>query len=228
MAVTTRPLLCLVTDRRRLAQVVGRDRREAFVLLLAQLEGAIRGGIDIVQIREHDLAARPLAALAGNALRLARGSTARVVVNDRIDVAIATGVHGVHLREASPRASRVRGVWPTVTIGRSVHSQAAMQQDRDVDYWIAGTVFRTESKPAADCLGIEGLQHLVTAADGVPVLAIGGITETTLGAVVRAGANGIAAIGAFLPPAGVDDIAAAAEQRVRALRFAFDEASAIP
>ena len=103
-----------------------------------------------------------------------------------------------------------------------------MGDDNGVDYWIAGTMFPTASKPGVACLGVEGLERLVNAAAGVPVLAIGGVTAATLGDVVRAGASGVAAIGAFMPPAGASDVAEAVEDKVRTLRFAFDSASTVP
>jgi thiamine-phosphate diphosphorylase len=223
----TKGLLCLVTDRRRLAARVGQPEADASSLLVLQIEGAIRGGIDIVQIREHDLDARALARLVREALRLAAGTTTRVIVNDRIDVALAAEAHGVHLREVSVSTRLVRDRWPSLTIGRSVHSRDVMRREMGVDYWIAGTVFSTVAKPSADHLGLEGLKGVVDEAAGVPVLAIGGITETTLPLILRAGAGGAAAIGALMPPAAVSDLVAAVEKRVTALRFAFDSGSSV-
>ena len=223
----TRRLLCLVTDRRRLAARVGQPESDASSLLVRQIEGAIRGGIDIVQIREHDLDARALARLVREALRLAAGSATRVIVNDRIDVAAATGAHGVHLREMSVSTRPVRDRWPALTIGRSVHSRDVMRREAGVDYWIAGTVFPTIAKPSADHLGLEGLKGVVDEAAGIPVLAIGGITETTLPLILRSGAKGAAAIGAFIPSAAVSDLVAAVEKTVTELRFAFDSASSV-
>jgi thiamine-phosphate pyrophosphorylase len=225
--VTTRRLLCLVTDRRRLAASVGRAAGDASSLLIAQLEGAVRGGVDLVQIRERDLEAGALAAMVRDALRIAAGTATRVIVNDRIDVALAAGADGVHLREASVDAAAVRRVWPSLTIGRSVHSRASVIGATAVDYWIAGTIFPTDSKAAAATLGCAGLAEVVRAAAGTPVLAIGGVTAGRLPELVRAGATGLAAIGAFLPDRGEHDVAAAVEKRVATLRFAFDTASTV-
>jgi thiamine-phosphate diphosphorylase len=222
--VTTRRLLCLVTDRRRLAERAGWPASDALPLLVAQIEGAIRGGIDLVQIREHDLDTRLLSRLLRDALHLASGTTARVIVNDRVDVAVATGAHGVHLRELSFSSRLTKQRWPSLMIGRSVHSRDAMSRDAGVDYWIAGTVFPTASKPYTDLLGVEGLERLVHAAGGTPVLAIGGITEATLPLIVGSGATGVAAIGAFMPPAGASDLVESVAKRVETLRFAFDTA----
>lgn len=226
--MTTRRRLCLVTDRHRLAQRVERPEKDASSLLLAQLEGAIRGGIDLVQIRERDLDARLLAQLVRSALGLAQGTATRIIVNDRVDVAVAAGAHGVHLRELSVDARGIRDRWPALMIGRSVHSRDAMRQNSHVDYWIVGTVFPTASKPGANSLTVEGLKELVDIAGAVPVLAIGGITETTLLAIAQTGVSGVAAIDTFLPPVDAADIATAVEKRVRSMRFAFDSASTSP
>ena len=221
-------LLCLVTDRRRLAERLGRPESDALALLAQQLEGAIRGGIDIVQIRERDLDARPLVQLVRDALRLADGTATRVIVNERIDVALAADAHGVHLREASMSARLVKDHWPSLMVGRSAHSRDAMRRETGVDYWIAGTVYPTASKPSAECLGVDGLREIVGASGAIPVIAIGGITATTLPHVARAGAAGVAAIGAFLPAEGLGGVVESVEKTVRTLRFAFDSASTVP
>lgn len=225
--MTTRPLLCLVTDRRRLAASVGRPEADAIPLLLSQLEGAVRGGVDLVQIRERDLEAGALARLVHGALRVAAGSPTGIVVNDRVDVAIAAGAHGVHLREASVTTALVRRVWPALTIGRSVHSTESLARADGADYLIAGTVFASDSKAGSDSLGVEGLARIVRLAGTTPVLAIGGVTIAHLPLVVRSGARGIAAIGAFIPDSGVRDVAEAVEESVKRTRFAFDTASTV-
>jgi len=86
-----------VTDRRRLAGA-GASFDHARRLLLAQLENAVQRGVDFIQVRERDLEGGQLAALVEAALALARGTSSRIVVNDRLDVALACGAHGVHLR----------------------------------------------------------------------------------------------------------------------------------
>jgi thiamine-phosphate pyrophosphorylase len=152
---------------------------------------------------------------------------AKVVVNDRVDVAVATGAHGVHLREASIASATVRRVWPSLTVGRSVHSRDAIADASAVDYWIAGTVFPTESKLSVTAIGVDGLEQLVRAAASRPVLAIGGVTAARLPAIVRSGAAGVAAIGAFLPDRSASDLASSVEKTVKTLRFAFDTVSTV-
>jgi thiamine-phosphate diphosphorylase len=196
--------------------------------LLAQLEGAVAGGVDLVQIRELDLEAGELAALVRDALRIAEGSSTRVIVNDRLDVAVSTGAHGVHLRERSFAAEPIRRRWPQLIMGRSVHSTATATHAGPVDYLIAGTVFASESKPAASAtIGVEGLERIVGAAAGVAVLAIGGVTIERVGLLRRAGAHGLAAIGAFIPDGLTAGVAASVAHTAKTLRFAFDTDSTV-
>src|SRR5437899_11261308 len=92
--------ICLVTDRRRLVPASTPDH-EARRCLLAQLRHAVHAGVDLIQIRERDLDAAALAVLVRDVLAAARGTPTRVVVNDRLDVALACGADGVHLRSDS-------------------------------------------------------------------------------------------------------------------------------
>ncbi len=224
----TRPLLCLVTDRQRLSRELATARVEPAALLLRQIEGAVKGEIDLVQIRENDLDTRTLARVVREAVALASGSKTRIVVNERVDVALAANAGGVHLREASAETAAVRRIARRLCIGRSVHSVEGVRRSGDVDYLIAGTTFSSPSKPDASAhLGEEGLRQIVMAAGAVPVLAIGGVTESTAARLGRAGAAGLAGIGAFLPSAEASDVAAEVAEIARRLRFVFDTASAI-
>jgi thiamine-phosphate pyrophosphorylase len=190
--------LCLVTDRRRL---VPPDAAEASAVrcLLAQVHHAIAAGVDLIQIRERDLEARALAALVREIVAAARGTATRVVVNDRLDVAMACGADGVHLRSASFAPAAVRRIAPRpFIVGRSIHGVDDLAALGDADYAIAGTVFRSASKPDGhQLLGVEGLRGLAAAAS-CPVLAIGGIGVERVGEVAASGAAGIAAIGLFM------------------------------
>lgn len=207
--------MCLVTDRARLG---GRAAKvDALAALVAQVGAAARGGVDLVQIRERDLPARDLLDLVGRCLDAAQGTGARVVVNDRLDVALACGAHGVHLRGDSPEAARVRTIAPAgFVVGRSVHGEAeavAAAARGGLDYLILGTVFESASKPPRHpLLRLEDCGRVARAVD-LPVLAIGGITLDRVPAVLRAGAAGVAAIGLF---AGAGDDPGAATRRARA------------
>jgi len=92
-----KPILCYVTDRRGLADAHGGDSE---VALAAAIRRAVAAHVDAVQIREKDLAARALAECVRGGVAEARGSATKIIVNDRLDVALATGAAGVHLGEA--------------------------------------------------------------------------------------------------------------------------------
>jgi len=223
-------ILHLITDRRRLAGE-GADWDGARRCLLDQVSHAIEAGIDVLQIRERDLEAADLARLVSEIVNLARGTRCRVVVNDRLDVALACAAAGVHLRADSISPSAARAIVPRgFLIGRSVHApEEAGAVAADVDYLIAGTVWPTESKAAGRDgtapIGPEGLAAIARAA-GVPVLAVGGVTLDRVSRAAASGAAGVAAIGLFMGPppepgwAGCRAIAL--EDTVRRVRARFD------
>jgi thiamine-phosphate diphosphorylase len=165
---------------------------------------AVDAAIDVVQVRERDLEARELAALVDDALAITRGSRTRLVVNDRLDVALACGADGVHLRADSVRPEDARSIVPAgFIVGRSVHSpDEAAELGNAADYLIAGTVWPTTSKPPDwPLIGVSGLAEIVRAAR-VPVLAIGGVDAARVTDLKNAGAAGAAAIGLFMDPDG--------------------------
>ena len=196
------------------------DRRAVGERPLVDLFGdAARAGVDLIQIRERDLDDGALVALVRAAVAAVHGTPARVIVNDRADVALAAGAAGVHLRSDSIPARRVREMaGEGFLVGRSVHDEdeaAAVDAEGGCDYLIFGTVFPSSSKPAGhQAAGLPALDR-VCARVSAPVLAIGGVSIARAPDVARAGAAGIAAIQLF---------AAAADLRetVRALRHAFD------
>lgn len=167
--------------------------------LAGRIRDAARAGVDLVQVRQPALDARTLFEVVRTALDAVRDTGARVIVNERLDVALAAGAHGVHLKEDSMPAARARAATPRgFLVGRSVHSVgAAYQADADaVDYLVFGTLFETASKPGRVAAGTDTLAAAVHATR-LPVLAIGGVTLERVAAVARAGAAGVAAIGLF-------------------------------
>ena len=180
-------MLCLVTDRRRCG---GRA-------LEAVVEAAVDGGVDIVQLREKDMAAGPLLDLA---LRLRRitAPRARLFVNDRVDVALAAGADGVQLGEDGIPVETARSLAGDILIGRSAHSvESALDAGRaGADVVVFGTVFATASHPHVQPGGVGPLAEL-SRHGGAPFLGIGGITAENVGAVVEAGASGAAVITAI-------------------------------
>ncbi|HYD48025.1 MAG TPA: thiamine phosphate synthase [Terriglobales bacterium] len=198
------PRLYLVTDRHRTG---GRA-------LLDVLAAALQGGVDTVQLREKDLSARALFELGGEVLALCRQHGARLLVNDRIDVALALGADGVQLpqRSFAPQDARAL-LGPDKWIGCSTHSAAEVQQAfaGGADFVVFGPVYDTESKRRyGPPLGRDALAE-VTARRLGPVVAIGGVTAARVAELRDAGAAGVAVIGAVLSAA---DPAAAARQLI--------------
>ena len=167
---------------------------------MRQLTYAVDAGVEVIQIRERDLEAGTLAALVGDGMAIARGTGTRVVVNDRVDVALAGGADGVHLRADSLPVAAVRSLAPRgFLIGRSVHSaDEATSLAQGADYIIAGTVWPSASKPESSVLLGPGGLSAIAGAVGVPTLAIGGVTLDRVRDVAAAGAAGVAAIGLFM------------------------------
>ena len=184
---------CLITSRLRLRQPDAAG-------VIAQVQRAVDAGIDLVQVRERDLEGRALYDLVRRCLEVTRGTHTRVLVNDRLDIALAAGAHGVHLRGRSFPAARVRErAGTSFLIGRSVHSAAEatdVYRAGGLDYLMFGNVFETASKPGREAAGLERLAE-VAQATPLPVLAVGGITAARAPLVARAGASGFAAISMF-------------------------------
>ena len=193
----SRPVFCLVTDRQRAQGGGSAGSTDRLVRLVRHAAAA---GVNLVQIRERGLDDRRLLALTRAIARAVEGTAARIVVNDRVDIALAAGADGVHLRADSPPAAAVRAMVPAgFLIGRSVHgeAEAIAAAGTGVDYLILGTIFPSVSKPAGvPSLGLEPLARAARAVR-VPILAIGGISADNVGRVAAAGAAGVAAIGLF-------------------------------
>ena len=175
----------------------------------------------MVQLREKDRPSRELYELAITLHAVLRGR-ALLLVNDRVDVALASGADGVHLPERSLPGKAVREIaGDSCIVGRSVHSvEAAVQAERDgADFVEVGAVYETASKPGVTPAGVE-LVRAVADAVRLPVIAVGGVSADNVGDVVRAGADGVAVISAIMD---ADDPQWAAGR----LRRALDEASLI-
>jgi thiamine-phosphate pyrophosphorylase len=218
-------MLCLVTDRRRLGLAVG-ARPEAWnELLREQVSAAAGAGVDMIQVREPDLEARELAHLVRSLIAATEGTQTKVLVNDRVDVALATQASGVHLKERGFLPADVRRIVPPgFLIGCSVHTTAAAAARKAADFLIAGTVRPTASKPAVDYLDQDGLQRIVQVAAGQPVLGIGGLDVLSIPILAASCAAGMAAVGAFIPPTG-RGVSEFVQKRVTELRFTLESGS---
>jgi len=218
-------ILCLVTDRRRLGQALGAPSEAWVDLLKEQVAAAAVAGVDLVQVREPDLDARALVDLVRSLVGLTAGTNAQVLVNDRVDVALAAGASGVHLKERGFRPQDVRAFVPAgFVIGCSVHSPAAAAARHVADYLVAGTVQPTASKPGATHLDHRGLRAIVEAAAGKPVLGIGGLNAGSMATLAGSGVAGAAVVGALIPDRAERDFKFV-QKRVTDLRFALESVS---
>ena len=222
-------ILCLVTDRRRLGAAIGARPEESIEALHEQVRAAAEVGIDYVQIREPDLDARELTRLVRSLIAVCRESKTKLLVNDRLDVAIVAGAHGVHLKERSITVEQARRFAPeNFRVACAVHTPLTATARHSADLLIAGTVLPTVSKSPTDYLEWKGLKKVIGAAKGTPVLGIGGLDLDSIPSLAASGAAGLAAIGAFIPQPGSGELKEFVKKRVTDMRFVFDSAPTEP
>jgi thiamine-phosphate pyrophosphorylase len=223
---SAKPILCYVTDRASLPQT---PQNDPFSPLLSKISSAIAAGTDWIQIREKGLPASSLAQL----LRAALGATllpetapqsgahglrtdrTRILINDRLDVALAGNADGVHLGENSLPVSEARRLMhnfqessPEFIAGVSCHSLASAQaaESDGADYLFFGPVFATPSKAAfGEPQGLQRLREVCRAVK-IPVLAIGGITAQNAAQCLDSGAAGLAAIRLFQESSQLEEL----------------------
>jgi thiamine-phosphate pyrophosphorylase len=176
--------------------------------LLRAIERAVSAGVRRIQIREKDLPARELLRLTERAIAIARLHGAQVLVNERIDVALAAGADGAHLPADAISPARWRSVAAAgFLIGVSCHSVAEVKQAaaEDADFAVFGPVFETASKRIyGEPLGLDRLKEAAHSVR-IPVYALGGVNRANLNACLAAGAAGAAGISMFqdlLPGSG--------------------------
>jgi thiamine-phosphate diphosphorylase len=198
------PIICVVT-RARGATGSGERR-----VLLSRLRQMAQAGASMIQVRERHLDDRSLLRFVEELLETAAGTSCKVLVNERIDIALAARAHGVHLKSDSIAVQEVRTLVPSgLVVGRSVHSDGeavAVERAGGCDYLFFGTVFPSSSKPDHHSVaGVTALEQ-VCGRVSMPVIAIGGINPARALDAARAGAAGVAAISLFAEaadPAGL-------------------------
>lgn len=181
--------LCLVTDR---GLCRGRSLEEVVAL-------AVRGGADAVQLREKDLGTRAFVEEAARIKALLAPRGVPLIINDRVDVALAVGAEGVHVGQGDlPPGIARRLLGPRAILGLSVETweDVVRAQDEPVDYLGVSPVFATPTKTdTRGAWGLEGLAR-IAAFSRHPLVAIGGLCAANVAAVVDAGAQGIAVVSA--------------------------------
>ena len=160
------------------------------------------GGATLVQLRDKHKPALRLYEQAQAALRVARQHGVQLIINDRVDVALAIGAAGVHVGQDDlpPDAAR-RLLGEDAIIGYSTHSleQAIAGARMPVDYLAIGPIFQTSTKEdASPVIGLEGLRAVRHATGSLPLVAIGGITPANAAEVINAGADSVAMISGLL------------------------------
>lgn len=206
-------------DLRQLRLMLVSERRLCGARGLADVvAAAVRGGVSCVQLREKTMDARELVALA----RALRDQLAPLgvplIVNDRLDLALAAGADGVHLGQSDLPVADARRLWPQGLIGLSIENaeQLRTAEALAIDYYGASPVFATPTKTdTAPALGLQGLAAL-RALTRRPLLAIGGITAANAAAVREAGADGLAVVSALC---AAPDPEAAARALLQSARF---------
>jgi thiamine-phosphate pyrophosphorylase len=193
-------LLYYITARRQFAGSASKQEAQ----LLSKIRECAMAGVDFIQLREKDLSTRNLEELATKAVAaLPPGSATKLLINSRIDVALACGAHGVHLPGDSLYASEARSIFASAGIPRpviavSTHSAAevALAESHGADFAVFGPVF--EKAGIANERGLEQLTEIVNRAampgPAMPVLALGGISMANAARCITTGVAGIAAI----------------------------------
>jgi thiamine-phosphate pyrophosphorylase len=193
-------LLYYITDRTQFPA----NQTERRARLLEKISEAASAGVDYLQLREKDLTGRELESLAKEAVHWVRksGSCTRLLINSRMDVALAAGAAGVHLRSNDVSPADVRKIWqqanPSVQpiIAVSCHNEAEVisAQNAGADFVVFAPVFEKKGT-SAPTRSLEELRNV--SRHKIPVLALGGVTLQNAASCIAAGASGVAAIRLF-------------------------------
>lgn len=181
------------------------------------LRPALRGGVDLFQLREKDASDEAVLAAAREARSLCDEAGALLILNDRPDLVDAAGADGVHVGQDDMPVTRAGGIVGAQRIvGQSTHAPAHLVAATGADYVVVGPVHETPTKPGRPATGPAYVRHAAAHDPGVPWFAIGGIDTETIGAVVAAGARRVVVVRAIAE-------AADPERAARTLRAALDQ-----
>ncbi len=172
-----------------------------------QVEKLIAGGAEIIQLREKQLSSLDFFNDAENAIRIARKHGVRVIINDRVDIALALNADGVHLGQDDLPPDAARAIFgKNAVIGFSTHTleQAIKAVKLPIDYIAVGPIFETHTKQKQDAVvSIEGLRQMRNAIGDFPLVAIGGINARNILSIFAAGADSAAMVGAVVADASM-------------------------
>jgi thiamine-phosphate pyrophosphorylase len=196
---------------RRVRLYVVSDASAPVARALACVAAACDGGADAVQLRRKGDAGLADYRLAERCRELTAAAGVLLIVNDRIDIAMACAADGVHLGQDDLPVAVARRLWPDGIVGRSTHSveQAIAAVGDGADYLGVGPVFVTPTKPQTPAVGLELVSAVATAGLPIPWVAIGGIDRDNLSTVLEAGAPAVAVVRAVC---AADDPRAAARE----------------
>lgn len=192
--------LYLVTDRKILGE---RD-------LVQSIELAIQGGVTLVQLREKSVSTREFLELAIRVKEITSRYRIPLIINDRLDIALAVDADGLHVGQDDLPMLKARELFPNKIIGVSASTlaEALLAQQQGADYLGVGAVFSTSTKTDAVEVSLEQLE-IIKKSVTIPVVAIGGINETNLKQVLATGIDGVSVVSAILAK---EDILMAAKQ----------------
>lgn len=193
-STSAKSLIHLITEGTTTTQNFS-ENKEKILQLVGQ---AVLSKIDLIQIREKHLSAKLVFEITSEAVKIARNSNTKILVNDRADVAFAANADGVHLTSSSIPAEQIRRNFPTdFIIGVSTHTleEAQRAEKQGADFVTFSPVFATPSKEKyGEPQGLRKLREVCEKLKDFPVIALGGIDETNYSEVLKNGASGFAAI----------------------------------
>jgi thiamine-phosphate pyrophosphorylase len=178
--------------------------------IVQAVEEAIAGGVTMVQLREKDASSREFYEIALEVQAVTRRRHVPLIINDRLDIALAVGAEGIHLGQSDlplSAARRLGGKKLIIGVSASTVEEAQEAERGGADYLGVGAVYPTGSKAdAGDAIGLDRLRE-VCASVRIPAVGIGGVNPENAGAVMKAGAAGIAVISAILSQPNIREAA---------------------
>jgi thiamine-phosphate pyrophosphorylase len=181
------------------------DTRISGISIPEQIERLIAGGATLIQIREKHASSREFYESAARAIAIAHSKGSRIIINDRVDIALLLNADGIHLGQDDLPCTQARRILgKNAIIGLSTHTPEQVNEalDLPIDYIAYGPVFTTTTKENPDAVvGLDGLSHARQLAPDFTIVAIGGISESNISGVFKAGADSAALLSDLLSDA---------------------------